>query len=272
MAQMLPDLSYHICQALLACDPHKKAALARQVYAYWSKDKLQHHFNHTPPTRPGRPEKPELLAPGKMPKRRKAGSTSNRIALLHAVCHIELNAIDLALDIVARFGTVMPTEFTTDWLKVADDEARHFSMVNSRLQEMGSHYGALPAHDGLWESSMATQDNLAARLAIVPMVLEARGLDVTPDMIARFEKFGDSQSAEILRIIYTEEVSHVAAGSKWFRFLADKENKQHEDWFQTLVQHYFKGLLKPPFNVPARDKANFPQDWYMPLAELLKTG
>lgn len=265
----MSDLSHKINAALMAHDPAEKAALARAVYRDWQAGKLDFFFVDGPPERPGRPDKPELLHPTKMPKRRKAGSAGNRQALLHAVCHIELNAIDLALDMACRFGAQMPKDFTGDWLKVADDEARHFTMVNERLKEMDSFYGAMPAHDGLWESAMATAHDLPARLAIVPMVLEARGLDVTPAMIDRFEKFGDPASAAILSVIYSEEVDHVAAGTRWFKYLAGKENKDEQNWFQEKVQSYFKGMLKRPFNVEARDKANFPQDWYEPLADFI---
>lgn len=265
----MTTLSTAIIDVLLTADPVEKANGARCLFADWKNGTLKAVFDQTPPERPSRPEKPDLLHPAKMPKRRKAGSLSNKQALLHAVCHIELNAIDLALDIACRFGGQMPQDFTDDWLKIADDEARHFLMLNDRLKEIDCFYGALPAHDGLWESAMATAKDLPARLAIVPMVLEARGLDVTPAMIDRFQKFGDQKSADILSTIYTEEVAHVAAGAKWFRYLAKKNQQQEQEWFQSLVSHYFKGILKRPFNVDARTKANFPQDWYDPLADML---
>lgn len=257
-------------KALNACDVSEKAALARRACALWQTGELDFTFDQSPPDRPGRPEKPALVHPSDMPKRRKSGSLSNRQALLHAVCHIECNAIDLALDIVARFGADMPRSFTDDWMQVADDEARHFTMVNDRLVEMGSYYGALPAHDGLWESAQQTVADLPARLAIVPMVLEARGLDVTPAMRERFTKYGDQKSADILGIIYREEISHVAAGSRWFKYLANKSGRngaQEKDWFREKVDQYFRGQLKPPFNVPARTKAEMPEDWYAPITD-----
>ncbi|WND02276.1 ferritin-like domain-containing protein [Temperatibacter marinus] len=263
------SLSFALCDALAESIPDKKVEKARQVYSDWMKDRLSFDFSTSPPKRPGRPDQPTLLSPSQMPKRRKAGSLGNRIALLHAVAHIEFNAIDLALDIVGRFGHLMPKAFTDDWLKVADDEARHFTMINDRLCYFNSFYGALPAHDGLWESSMATAHDLAARLAIVPMVLEARGLDVTPSMVERFRHFQDPLSADILEQIYTDEVSHVEAGTVWFRYLCEKENKDHKAWYQDLVKTYFKGLLKRPFNVDARTRANLPHDWYDPLADLI---
>ncbi len=247
-----------------------KAERARMVAAAWKTGRMPFEFKDTPPDRPARPRRPELLMPAQMPKRRKAGNDSNRRALLHAVAHIELNAIDLAFDIVARFGSMMPRSFTDDWIKVGDDEARHFTMLTSRLRSLECMYGDLPAHDGLWQSSMDTKDSLPARLAIVPMVLEARGLDVTPAMIDQFRKNGDEKSAEVLKTIYEEEISHVAAGSRWFKYIANKGDIDPEEWFQELVQTYFKGQLKQPFNVQARNRAGMPVGFYEPLIELLK--
>ncbi len=243
-----------------------KASMARSVHAAWLKGEIPNIIDQTPPDRPSRPQKPELMEPRAMPKRRKAGSMANKIALLHAVAHIELNAIDLAFDIVARFGSNMPESFIDDWLKVGDDEARHFILINQRLHELESFYGALPAHDGLWQSATQTRHCLAARLAVVPMVLEARGLDVTPSMIERFDSMADHKSANALRVIYREEITHVAKGKKWFSWLAKKENKEEEVYFKKLVKQYFAGKLKRPFNVEARQKAGLFPTWYEDLA------
>jgi uncharacterized ferritin-like protein (DUF455 family) len=201
-----------------------------------------------------------------MPKRR-TGGQAGRIALLHAVAHIELNAIDLAWDLIARFASLdLPRAFYDDWVSVADDEARHFAMVEARLQDLGAAYGELPAHDGLWEAAQATRDDLMARLAVVPMVLEARGLDVTPDMAAKMERSGDRDSAAVLHTIYREEVAHVAIGGRWFQYLCQTGGKPPRETWQALVRQYFKGLLKPPFNVPARSEAGLPEDFYLPLS------
>lgn len=256
------DLGHYCISILQECDSEQKASKAQELVFSWRAGQIIFSFSQEPPFRPGRPAKPELLPPSKMPKRGKAGSLSGRIALIHAICHIELNAIDLALDMVARFGKQMPQSFSDDWLTVADDEARHFLALQERLKELGSHYGALPAHDGLWESAQDTAENLAARLAVVPMVLEARGLDVTPMMIDRLESVEDNVSADILRMIYREEIGHVATGKRWFSYICGKNGWAEDKTFHKLVDQYFKGQLKPPFNHPARTEAGMPRHFY----------
>lgn len=221
----------------------------------------------TPPDHPARPEQPELLSPRDVPKR-KPGSPAGRIALLHAVAHIELNAVDLHWDIIARFtDTEMPIGFYDDWVKSAAEESKHFNLICDCLEQMGSYYGALPAHAGMWRAASDTAEDFLGRLAVVPMVLEARGLDVTPNMIETFEKAKATDAVEALKIIYAEEVAHVAYGSKWFNFLCGRDNKDPKDVFHTLVRHYFKGALKPPFNEEKRADAGLPPDFYWPLAD-----
>lgn len=254
---------------LTTAEAADKAATARKVAAAWRTGLLAASYDTPPPDRPARPAKPELLPPADMPKRRKAGTLDNRRALLHAVAHIELNAVDLAFDIVARFGADMPRPFTDDWIGVGDDEARHFGLLSARLSALDCAYGDLPAHDGLWQSAAATAHDAAARLAVVPMVLEARGLDVTPQMIDRFARLGDAESAAALQTIYDEEVGHVAAGTRWFHHLCAWEGVDPEEKFQSLVRTYFNGLLKRPFNRPARDAAGLPFSFYDPLADML---
>jgi uncharacterized ferritin-like protein (DUF455 family) len=169
--------------------------------------------------------------------------------------------------LIARFSSNdLPKAFYDDWVSVARDEARHFGLVTERLAQLGKKYGDLPAHDGLWEAAEQTRDNLAARLAVVPMVLEARGLDVTPTMVSRFEKFGDSASAQVLNIIYQEEIAHVAAGQRWFRFICDRAGQEPKTTWRDLVGKYFHGLIKPPFNTEARNRAGLSEDFYEPLA------
>ncbi len=205
---------------------------------------------------------PQLLAPGRMPKRRKGGTEANRIALLHALAHIEFVAIDLAFDLVGRFGGQFPTAFADDWMKVGADEAMHFVLLDRRLRQLGSFYGAHPAHDGLWESAYETRHDALARLAVVPMVLEARGLDVTPATIARFEAAGDSVSAKILNRIYNDEISHVFAGTKWFETGCSEHRILPKDYWKVLVNRHFRGSVKPPFNDSARLSAGLSRDYY----------
>lgn len=220
-----------------------------------------------PPDRPARPAFPQLRPPRDMPKRRNFGSLAGRIALLHALAHIELNAIDLAWDIVARFAALgLPREFFADWVGVAAEEARHFVMLSDRLAEVGARYGDLPAHDGLWEAAAATADDVLARLAVVPLVLEARGLDVTPEMAVRLERAGDGRSAAILHVIYQQEIGHVAVGRYWFDQLCYAQGLATKQVFHDRVGRCFKGALKPPFNHAARAAAGLPADYYEPLA------
>lgn len=220
-----------------------------------------------PPLRPARPDKPELRDPRDVPRRR-PGSPQGRIALLHAVAHIELNAVDLHWDILARFSEVeMPLGFYDDWIKAADEESKHFNLICDCLEALGSHYGALPAHAGMWRAAEDTRADLMGRLAVVPMVLEARGLDVTPGMIEVFRKAGESRTVAALEVIYAEEVGHVAYGSKWFHFLCGRHNIDPKDEFHRLVRHYFHGSLKPPFNAEKRAEAGLPPDFYWPLTD-----
>jgi uncharacterized ferritin-like protein (DUF455 family) len=201
-----------------------------------------------------------------MPKRRAGGSPAGRIALLHALAHIELNAIDLAWDIIARFAaTALPREFYDDWITVAAEEAEHHALLAERLGAFGAAYGDLPAHDGLWQAAEATSHDLLARLAVVPLVLEARGLDVTPAMIARLDRLGDGESAAVLRRIYGDEIGHVATGMRWFEFLCRRDALPPMETYHALVRRYFKGALKPPFNEEARAAAGFAACFYAPL-------
>ncbi|HRK41868.1 MAG TPA: ferritin-like domain-containing protein, partial [Gemmobacter sp.] len=194
-----------------------------------------------------------------------------RIALLHAVAHIELNAVDLHWDIIARFGHIpMPLGFYDDWVKSAAEESRHFNLICDCLEAMGSHYGALPAHAGMWQAASDTAGDLHGRLAVVPMVLEARGLDVTPGMIEIFRAAGASDAVAALETIYAEEVGHVAYGAKWFNWLCGRDGLDPKAEFHALVRRYFHGSPKPPFNEEKRAEAGLPPDFYWPLAEGIK--
>lgn len=256
-----------VCVAVLATpDPHAKVMAARAAARDWRLGRLSHIFDTMPPDRPARPVLPELVAPNRMPRRGKGGSDRGRIALLHAIAHIEYVAIDLAFDLVARFGAAFDRAFADDWMRVGADEAMHFALLDRRLKQLGSFYGALPAHDGLWEAAEATAHDALARLAIVPMVLEARALDITPQTIMRFEDAGDSVSARLLGRIMTDEIRHVAAGTKWFISAANRSGLSAPDHYQMLVNRHFRGRLKPPFNDSARRQAGLTREFYAALA------
>lgn len=271
MSDERPSLTDRAVAVLNTADGRAKTALSRAHAAAWfearSAGKPIPIGSAKPPVRPARPEKPDLLAPRDVPRRR-PGTLAGRIALLHAVAHIELNAVDLHWDIIARFSHVpMPSGFYDDWVKSADEESKHFNLMCDCLEAVGSHYGALPAHAGMWRAAEDTADDLLGRLAVVPMVLEARGLDVTPGMIEIFRKSGDMGAIAALETIYAEEVGHVAYGSKWFNFLCGRDNIDPKDRFHALVRRYFHGALKPPFNEEKRAEAGLPPDFYWPLAE-----
>jgi len=261
-------------EVLTTADGKAKTDLSLRYADTWLQSRAEKYpiaiGSATPPLHPARPEYPQLLSPRDVPKR-KPGSVEGRIALLHAVAHIELNAVDLHWDIIARFSDIpMPLGFFDDWVKAASEESNHFKLISSCLEQMDSYYGALPAHAGMWRAAEDTKSDLLGRLAVVPMVLEARGLDVTPNMIEIFRKAKATDVVAALEIIYQEEVSHVAYGSKWFNFLCGRKNLDPKEVFHSLVRTYFKGTLKPPFNEEKRADAGLPPDFYWPLAEDLK--
>lgn len=280
-------------------DPVEKARLGDQVATKWLQGlipKPYHPSRDFPvPDRPARLTNVKLVAPSLIPKLGKAGSLQSRQAIVHSLVHIESWAIDLSWDIIARFGKQesMPREFFDDFVKVAQDEGRHFTLLAARLEEMGSFYGALPAHDGLWDSAIATSKDLLARLAVEHCVHEARGLDVVPTTIFRLRNGGDNQTADLLEnVVYPEEITHCAAGVKWFKYLClrsratylrgdilisqeskdgesvstSEENDEVIQKFHATVRTYFRGPLKPPFNEAARKAAGFCPQWYEPLA------
>lgn len=253
---------------LATASPDAKADRAREVAALWRAGRAPLPMQGVIPVdHPARPDRPRLVAPADVPRRR-LNSPAGRVALLHAVAHIEFNAIDLAFDMLARYALddaladEARTAFIDDWIGVGDDEARHFRLITGRLAELGAGYGDFPAHSGLWDAAMATRDSLAGRLAVAPLVLEARGLDVTPGMINRLVSAGDTVSADCLRTIYTEEIGHVAAGARWFRHVAARAGEDPVTWFQALVRKHFSSGLKPPFNAEARLRADLPPEFY----------
>ncbi len=198
------------------------------------------------------------MHPRELP-RRGLGSDAGRAAFLHAIAHIELNAIDLGWDAAYRFRG-LPPGFYRDWVQVADDEARHFMLLRGRLRELGFDYGAFDAHNGLWEMCEKTAHDGLARMALVPRVLEARGLDVTPGMIERLRKQGDLRTVEILETILREEVAHVAAGSRWYRWYCEQAGVEPRARFRELLAQYASGYLRGPFNIEARLLAGFDED------------
>jgi uncharacterized ferritin-like protein (DUF455 family) len=251
-------------KAIAAADLDEKTALAQETARRWESRtlSLRSPLDLAVPDRPGRPERPELIAPTRM-VRRSLNSTRGRIALLHSIAHIELNAVDLALDIVARFASEkVPNSFFDGWMRVAFEEAKHFRLVRQRLRELGADYGDMPAHDGLWQAAHDTRNDLTARLAVVPLILEARGLDVTPALQAKMREAGDLETAAVLDVIYEDEKGHVAVGAKWFRFLCARQKKDPAAAFQALVRANFRGPLKAPFNDVARAEAGLTPSFY----------
>jgi uncharacterized ferritin-like protein (DUF455 family) len=255
-----------IREVLQTAAPLAKVAAARRVARDWRLGRLDHRFDVAMPDRPAWPDRPELLPPQQMPRRGRGGTQRGRIATIHAIAHIEFVAIDLAFDMAGRFGGGFPRAFTDDWLRVGAEEAMHFALLDRRLKAAGSHYGALPAHAGLWEAAEATAQDATARLAVVPMAFEARGLDVTPMMIDRFDAAGDITTARILRRILRDEVRHVAAGTYWFESCCMRERIDPETTWRRLVTRRFGGVVKPPFNDSARESAGLTRDYYQGLA------
>lgn len=271
MAEPLPaTLRGQAVAALATADLDLKRELTLRAGERWFARTLGLSGPSDPPLpdRPGRPERPTLVAPRYVPKR-SVHTAEGRVAMIHALAHIELNAIDLALDIVARFaGQPVPRTFFDGWMTVAMEEAKHFGLLSRRLESLGSSYGAMPAHDGLWQAVGVTADDLTARLAVVPLILEARGLDVTPSLLIKLREVGDGETAEILEIIYEDEKKHVAIGAKWFRFLCARERLDPARRFQELVRLCFRGEIKPPFNDRARAEAGLTPTFYRSLSPL----
>lgn len=266
MTAPLPPVGRAIRAALLTADPQAKVFAARQVARDWRLRRLAFAFEAAMPARPARPAAPELLPPNRMPKRGRGGSQRGRIALWHALAHIEFVAIDLALDMAGRFGGEMGEAFVSDFLAVAADEAMHFALIDRKLRALGSHYGALPAHDGLWQAAEETAHDVAARLAVVPMVLEARGLDVTPATRDRVRSQGDEAGARLLQRILDDEIRHVAIGAKYLAGIANLHGESPEKLWIRLVRRHFRGGLKPPFNDSARSAAGLSLDACAALA------
>ncbi|SAL37713.1 hypothetical protein AWB71_01928 [Caballeronia peredens] len=250
-------------------DPAAKAARARALWETASAHPSRIDaavLLADPGDLPGRPARPELVEPSSL-KRRGMQSEAGRAVLLHALAHIEFNAINLALDAVWRFPS-MPTEFYLDWLKVAAEEAHHFSLLSARLAEFGHAYGDFPAHDGLWEMAQRTCGDVLARMALVPRTLEARGLDASPPIRKRLAQAGDHASAAILDVILRDEIGHVLIGNRWFRFLCDAQDLDPHPTYERLAAQYHAPKLRGPFNFEARRDAGFDEAELRALAGL----
>ena len=207
---------------------------------------------------PGRPPKPELVGPLALPKR-SMRNIEGRAALIHALAHIEFNAINLALDAIWRFGG-MPENYYSDWLKVAAEEAYHFSLLNAHLHTLGFEYGSFAGHNSLWEMVDRTKEDVLARMALVPRTMEARGLDASPALRNKLSQIGDTAASDILDIILRDEIGHVAIGNHWFNWLCQQRNLSPIDTFELLRQQYNAPKLRPPFNLEARRKAGFTEE------------
>lgn len=267
------DLHAAARRCLDAADPAEKLRLTHAAWRALQAGELRPEPSSPPPEpigMPGRPARPRLVHPRRLPQRG-LGSAQGRAALAHAVAHIEFNAIDLAWDAVYRFRG-MPDGYYRDWARCADDEARHFAMLAARLAEMGHAYGDFDAHNGLWEMAQKTAHSDTARMALVPRVLEARGLDVTPGMIERLRAAGDERTVAVLEVILREEVAHVAAGTRWFRWCCARDGLDPRGTFLGLLRDYMGRNLRGPFNLPARREAGFDDEELARLAELALAG
>ena len=248
------DLRAECLRLLQINAPQDKAAQVRRLDA--ARCTLDPTDAFTEPDRlPGRPERPLLVQPAQL-KTRAVGTLEGRAGLIHALTHIEANAINLALDMVWRFAG-MPAAFYLDWWRVAQEEALHFDLLNSHLNEMGFAYGDFPAHDGLWDMAERTKNDVLARLALVPRTLEARGLDATPAVRKRLVSVGDVAAAKIMDIILRDEIGHVAIGNRWYRYLCDARQLDPVSSYAALAQRYQAPRLKGPFNLAARRAAGF---------------
>lgn len=252
------ELRQRALQALAECDLEQKLHQARQLVDGWERQEVRLDTDvvlDSSRSLPGLPQRPLLVAPTAV-KKRGMQSVEDRAALIHALAHIEFNAVNLALDAIWRFAG-MPPAYYVDWLKVAGEEACHFSLLNAHLQSLGHAYGDFPAHNGLWEMAQKTGHDLLARLALVPRTLEARGLDVTPALRAKFAQAGDMKAAEILDIILRDEIGHVAIGNRWFQYLCTQHKLDTVEVYAHLLNEYRAPAMRGPFNQEARLAAGF---------------
>lgn len=270
----MTQTSNNLFEATLEClkitQPFKKAAAARALYEQWTCHLLEAESLNEPVRllKPGRPERPRLVDPRKVPKRG-FNSRQGLVKLAHAIAHIEFNAINLALDAVYRFRG-MPHEFYTDWLRVASEESSHFAMLADYLENHDSQYGEYDAHNGLWEMAYKTDHDVMIRMALVPRVLEARGLDVTPTMIGKLVEAGEQQLADILKVIHREEIGHVSTGTRWFNYVCEQRALSPHIIFTELLESYMNGAIQGPFDEDSRVRAGFTEDEMQHLVQMSK--
>ncbi len=257
---MMSSLYSRLYLVIMENDPSQKCLLTDELFDDWKNQRIT-RVNDCPVEDidiPGRPLKPELVNPRKVP-RRSLASEQGKLILLHSFAHIEFNAINLALDAAYRFRD-MPDDFVTDWLQVAFEEVKHFRLLNEYLVELDSFYGDFDAHNGLWSMVCKTRHDVLHRMALVPRVMEARGLDVTPGLMDKFAHAGDQRAVDILQVIYQEEIGHVAIGNRWYLYCCEQAELNAQKTFQQLIDEYFGGQLRGPFNRPARLAAGFEED------------
>ncbi|XP_050205710.1 uncharacterized protein LOC126655530 [Mercurialis annua] len=247
---------------LSTSDPLQKSKLSHLAFSTWRNHKLP-IGSCVPPSRPARPPKPQLVSPKEIPNPKDSGLPLNAY-MLHNLAHVELNAIDLAWDTIVRFSPfcgILGEGFFADFAHVADDESRHFAWCSQRLAELGFKYGDMPAHNLLWRECEKSSDNVAARLAVIPLVQEARGLDAGPRLVQKLIGFGDSRTSKIVARIADEEVAHVAVGVYWFVSVCQKLGRPPCSTFKDILREY-NVEVKGPFNHSAREEAGIPRDWY----------
>lgn len=257
----LADLRESALNWLVNSDPWRKSNGVSALYAAWQKGQLTLDVNaalNATDIIPGRPHVPELVSPLQVEKR-SMRTAEGRAALIHALAHIEFNAINLALDAVWRFSA-MPEQYYSDWLQVAAEEAYHFGLLNDYLVKMGYRYGDFSAHNSLWEMAEKTQHDVLARMALVPRTMEARGLDASPPLRNKFAQIGDDEAAEILDIILRDEIGHVAIGNRWFNWLCEQRGLAPIAAYDALAKQYNAPAMRKPLNMDARRKAGFTEE------------
>jgi len=258
---MRNDMRKAAARCLMMDNPDKKISGLRYLARQWANQAIALNRTAAMPaiTTPGRPERPHLTRANKMP-RRGFGTVEGRAIMMHAIAHIEFNAINLALDAVQRFPD-MPESYYSDWLQVALEEAYHFELIRAHLRHLGGEYGDYDAHGGLWEMCEKTAHDVLTRMALVPRVLEARGLDVTPGIQQKLAQAGDDNAVSILDIILRDEIGHVRIGNRWFRYCCKQQSLDPVATFTELLAEYYPKGLMGPYNMVAREQAGFtPQE------------